>query len=71
MLAMTNPVNPPQVEFLDTRQVEAFARQSYATLKRRQREGHDTGLRKHGRRVVFHVDTLRRFLAGEATKATN
>lgn len=51
-------------EFLDTREVEQFARLSYATLKRRHQEGHDTGLRKRGRRVVFHVPTLIKFLLG-------
>jgi len=59
-------------EFLDTREVEQFARLSYATLKRRHREGHDTGLRKRGRRVLFHVPTLTKFLTGETSQpATN
>ena len=55
----------PAGEFLDTRQVEQFARLSYATLKRRHQEGHDTGLRKRGRRVLFHVPTLTTFLLGK------
>ena len=59
---------PPAIatEFLDTREVEQFARISYTTLKRRHQEGHDTGLRKRGRRVVFHVPTLTTFLLGAA-----
>ncbi len=65
--ATPSPV--PNGEFLDTREVEQFARQSYATLKRRHREGHDTGLRKRGRRVLFHVDTLRKFLSAEDARA--
>ena len=68
MISTSASVSPPD-EFLDTREVERFAKQSYATLKRRQREGHDTGLRKRGRRVVFHVETLRRFLTGETVKS--
>ena len=68
MIATSAPVSPPPGEFLDTREVEAFARQSYATLKRRHKEGHDTGLRKRGRRVLFHVPTLTRFLTGETVK---
>lgn len=67
MMATSAPVSPPD-EFLDTREVERFAKQSYATLKRRQREGHNTGLRKRGRRVLFHVETLRRFLSAENVK---
>ena len=63
---MIAPSAPPAPvgEFLDTRQVEQFARLSYATLKRRHQEGHDTGLRKRGRRVVFHAPTLTKFLLG-------
>lgn len=72
MIATSAPVSSSPGEFLDTRQVEQFARQSYATLKRRHREGHDTGLRKRGRRVVFHVPTLTKFLLGESsTSNTN
>ena len=52
-------------EFLNTREVEVFAKQCYQTLKKRHSEGHDTGLRKRGRRVVFHVPTLRKFLLGQ------
>ncbi len=52
-------------EFLSPREVEQFAKMSYATLKRRHKEGHDTGLRKRGRRVVFHVATLRQFLTAK------
>lgn len=59
----------PAAEFLDTREVERFARLSYATLKRRHQEGHDTGLRKRGRRVVFHVPTLTKFLLGASPSA--
>jgi len=66
MIATSAPVSPPPAEFLDTREVERFARLSYATLKRRHKEGHDTGLRKRGRRVVFHVPTLTKFLLGES-----
>ncbi len=62
----------PAAEFLDTREVEQFARLSYTTLKRRHQEGHDTGLRKRGRRVVFHTATLIQFLLGEpASTAAN
>lgn len=57
-------------EFLDTKQVEQFARQSYATLKRRHREGADTGLRKHGKRVVFHLPTLRAYLSSSQPTTT-
>ena len=67
MIATSAPVSSPPGEFLDTREVERFARQSYITLKRRHREGHDTGLRKRGRRVVFHVPTLTKFLLGESS----
>lgn len=71
MFATSAPVAPPGA-FLDTREVEQFAKQSYATLKRRHKEGHDTGLRKRGRRVVFHVETLRKYLLGETgTTAAN
>ena len=64
MIATSAP--PAQAgEFLDTRQVEQFSKLSYATLKRRHQEGHDTGLRKRGRRVVFHTPTLIQFLLGE------
>lgn len=70
MVATSAPVPSPS-EFFDTRQAEDFARQSYQTLKRRHREGHDTGLRKHGRRVVFHVETLRKFLLGETGTTAN
>ena len=66
MIATSAPVSPSPAEFLDTREVERFACQSYATLKRRHKEGHDTGLRKRGRRVVFHVPTLTKFLLGES-----
>ena len=59
------------VEFLDTREVEKFAKQSYITLKRRHREGHDTGLCKRGRRVLFHVPTLTKFLLGETANVTH
>ena len=65
----TSATGCPTVEFLDTRQVEQFARLSYATLKRRHREGDGTGLRKRGRRVVFHVPTLTKFLLGEPTQS--
>ena len=65
MIATSAPPAPAG-EFLDTRQVEQFARVSYATLKRRHREGHDTGLRKRGRRVLFHTPTLIQFLLGES-----
>ena len=65
----TSATASPTVEFLDTRQVEQFARLSYATLKRRHREGGDTGLRKRGRRVLFHVPTLTKFLLGESTQS--
>ena len=68
MIATSAPPAPAG-EFLDTRQVEQFARLSYATLKRRHREGHDTGLRKRGRRVLFHVPTLTQFLLGESPTA--
>ena len=72
MIATSAPVTSPAAEFLDTREVERFAKQSYATLKRRHREGHDTGLRKRGRRVLFHVPTLTKFLTGETSQpATN
>ena len=71
MIATSAPP-APAVEFLDTRQVEQFARLSYATLKRRHQEGHDTGLRKRGRRVLFHVPTLIQFLLGASpTAVTN
>lgn len=60
----TSDTASPSAEFLDTREVERFARLSYATLKRRHHEGHDTGLRKRGRRVLFHVPTLTKFLVG-------
>jgi hypothetical protein len=63
------PTPAPNGEFLDTREAEQFARQSYATLKRRHREGHDTGLRKRGRRVLFHVATLRKFLSAEEARS--
>jgi len=68
MIATSALVSPPAAEFLDTREVEQFAKQSYATLKRRHREGNDTGLRKRGRRVLFHVPTLTKFLTGETAK---
>ena len=58
----------PTLDFLTTREVEVFSKQSYATLKRRHREGHDTGLRKRGRRVLFHVPTLVEFLLGQTAK---
>ena len=69
MIATSAPPAPAG-EFLDTRQVEHFARVSYATLKRRHQEGHDTGLRKRGRRVVFHTATLIQFLLGEPAGTT-
>ena len=65
----TSATVTPAVVFLDTRQVEQFARLSYATLKRRHREGSDTGLRKRGRRVLFHVPTLTKFLLGESAQS--
>ena len=68
MIATSAPPHPAG-EFLDTRQVEQFARVSYATLKRRHREGHDTGLRKRGRRVLFHAPTLKAFLLGASPSA--
>lgn len=52
----------PTTEFIDSKQVETFSTLSLKTLQRRQKEGHDTGLRKHGRRIVFHLETLRKFL---------
>ena len=64
MIATSAPPAPAG-EFLDTRQVEQFTRVSYATLKRRHQEGHDTGLLKRGRRVLFHTPTLIQFLLGE------
>ena len=71
MIATSAPVSSPG-EFLSTREVERFAKQSYATLKRRHKEGHDTGLRKRGRRVLFHVPTLTKYLLGETgTTAAN
>lgn len=70
MIATSAPVSSP-TEFLDTREVERFAKQSYATLKRRHKEGHDTGLRKRGRRVVFHVPTLTKFLLGESSTSNS
>ena len=57
MIATSAPPAPAG-EFLDTRQVEQFAKLSYATLRRRHKEGHDTGLRRCGRRVLFHKPTL-------------
>ena len=68
MNAMSATVTPA-VEFLDTCQVEQYARLSYATLKRRHREGYDTGLRKRGRRVLFHIPTLTKFLLGESVQS--
>ena len=68
MIATSAPA-ATAAEFLDTREVEQFARFSYTTPKRRHHEGHDTGLRKRGRRVVFHVPTLTRFLLGASPSA--
>jgi len=59
-------VPPVPVEYLDARQAAEYARRSYQTLKRLHRPpDRDTGLRRHNRRVVFHFETLRRFLAVE------
>jgi hypothetical protein len=55
-------------EFITAIEAEAFSTLSLKTLQRRQKEGCDTGLRKHGRRVLFHVDTLRKFLTAEMSK---
>ena len=68
MFTPSVPVTPLPVEYLDTRQAADFARRSYATLKRLHGPDRDTGMRKHGRRVVFHLETLRKFLASEAAK---
>ena len=61
------PAQPP-TEFLRIPQAEQLAQQSYATLRRRQLAGHDTGLRKKGRVVLFDAQALRRFLASDTTK---
>lgn len=58
---------PPTAEYIDSKQVPVFSTLSLKTLQRRQKEGHDTGLRKHGRRIVFHVETLRKFLNANST----
>jgi hypothetical protein len=58
--AQTGP--DPSAEFVTALEAERLSTLSLKTLQRRQADGHDTGLRKHGRRIVFHVPTLRQFL---------
>lgn len=67
MVNTTKEPITPAAEFIDAKQVQPFSTFSLKTLQRRQKEGHDTGLRKHGRRIVFHVETLRKFLNSTPT----
>jgi hypothetical protein len=55
-------VTPPTPEFLTAAEAAKYSRLSYSTLKRLTRKGTEVGLRKLGRRVVFEVATLRRYL---------
>jgi hypothetical protein len=69
MSALTAPNQSPPLpsaEFITGAEAEKYSTLSLKTLQRRQANGCDTGLRKHGRRIVFHVETLRKFLS--ATK---
>ena len=69
---MTDTPTTQEPEFGDTRQAEEFSRLSLPTLKRRQAAGADVGLRKSGRRIIFHMPTLRKYLLAQVeTKATN
>ena len=67
MTATPTQVLPP-AEFFRVPQAVQLAQQSYSTLRRRHLAGHDTGLRKHGRIVLFHVETLKRYLAAGTGK---
>ena len=58
----TLPSDPPS-EFLTPKEAAAFAKCSTRTLERHHAEGKEVGLRKIGRRTVYHRGTLAQFLA--------
>lgn len=61
-------VSPEESEFLSRREAERFSKMSYATLRRRHREGVEVGLRRRYGRVIFDKAALRAFLSQSDVK---
>ena len=67
----TPPPHTPPDEFVRVPEAEKIAKQSYSTLLRRARAGHDVGIRRRGRIVLVHVPTLVEFLRSQSVPTTD
>lgn len=71
MVDQRPPPSDPQPEFGSTREAVRYSGLSLSTLKRRQASGVDVGLRKSGRRLLVHLQTLRAYLLSRSATSAD